>query len=674
MPSRKLQSAHLLLASSALVLLAGLASSLFALPAGLPWLRLVIGLAVYLLPGSLLFALFPARDDWDLIDLLGYGFAYSTAFITILGLLTRSFAWHIDVVEFIWYALAIAGMAALLAKLFLQPSAAPLRLPRWQGATVALLLIVLLQAGLYVHGSMFKVDAPGDQDRHQAVVNGFLRDEPLGWQEPYYETGATIADRMYLTYWVLAQALVVKISGLPIFLARYLINSFALSLAVASMYIFARNLGQKRTAALFIVILGLLAYSLVAQASHQAGWVFLSQSFLMDKQLATFLLAPVAISSAYLCVTSRKGSSYLAFACSFFATVCVHPLLGALAFVIIALWAGIQFLAEPSTRKHCVAVAAIASLVLAPAILIRLSTLETSIYSFDTSSVRVDGAKIRVFEANNPLDGDNPFYTIRPRIAGDLTYILLLVLPFAILMRWRDPRSKLMLAFAIAVAIALLPYTAWIYGRLLSVNHIIRILWLMPYGYMLGFAAASAWHFLSQRLPTSSALRSEWMLVAVALVALPLTARSSHLLDFRRDIADTPRTGHELYAIASYLNNHHQERFWVAASRETRSTVIIIDWKAIGLSRFTAERMSYYSRMPLEQAQRQLSDNLKLFRPETPVEEKLAIVERYGIDYLLFPPGYAWVVDGLYQLDKQRFELVFSGEFLRMVKVHAPAG
>ena len=56
------------------------------------------------------------------------------------------------------------------------------------------------------------------------------------------------------------------------------------------------------------------------------------------------------------------------------------------------------------------------------------------------------------------------------------------------------------------------------------------------------------------------------------------------------------------------------------------------------------------------------------------MEEKLSIIDRYSIAYLLFPKGYAWMVDALYQTDKERFELVYSGETMRLVRVHGISG
>ncbi len=656
---------------SAFILFAGIAISLTGAGQVSPWLRVIVGLLVFILPGGYLFALVPVRDSWDIIDFMGYGFAFSIALITILGLVKRTLSLSIDAVELIWYVLAILGFAAVFYKSRTLP-----RLNRQvSGPIVALLMIILIQLALYAHSSILAAPMTDDQNRHHAVVNGFLRDEPLGWSEPYYETGNRIADRMYLTYWVLAQALVVEISDVPILLARYLINPFVMIMAVSGMYVFSRNLGHNRQASLTYIILGLLAYSLVMQFGPQPGSQFFVRS-LLDKVVAAFALAPIAISSAYLCAKPGNGRAFFAFALSFAAASSVHSIAGGFAACIIGIWCMVRWITERGGRKNTLQIGLLTLLLFSPAVLVRLTTTETTIYNFGDAT-DATGAKVLIFDAINPLDNGNRFYAIHPMLAGYLTYALVALTLVGALARRQDSRAKLMLAYALAIGVGLLPYTAWIYGRLVSVEHVVRVLWLMPYGYMLGFAIETIWAHVSRYLPRGlrliDALGQDRLLTALLIMALPITTHflgSNHRVDFSRDIGEPMLGDVELLDIAEYIDAQHDERVWVAASPESRNRAITLTWHVIGLSRYSAERMSYYSNMSLEQAEMQREANFRLYKADVPVEDKLAIVDRYGIDYLLFPKGYAWMVDALYQIDKQRFELVYSGETLRLVRVH----
>lgn len=656
---------------SGLALLAGILVSLSGADQISPWLRVIVGLLVFMMPGCYLFALIPVRDSWDIIDVAGYGFAYSVALITVLGLITRTVSLSIESVEFIWYLLSALGFASVTYKWRQAP---PIKM-RLRAPVAVMLAIVIVQLALYMHSSILATPTTDDQNRHHAAVNGFLRDEPLGWSEPYYETGNRIADRMYMTYWVLAQALVVEISGVPILLTRFLINPFVVLMAVAGMYVFARNLAHRRPTALVYVVLGLLAYGLVTDMGPQPGSQFFVRA-LLDKVVAAFALAPIAISSAYLCAVSGRRRAWMGFALSFFAASSAHAIPGGFAVCIIGIWCGIRLVSDRPGRTNAFAIGILTLLLFLPAVFVRLSTAEKTIYTFE-GVTNSSPNKMFIYDVINPLDNGNRFYAINALTAGHLTYVLAIAMLMAILARRPDPRSKLMLAYVVAVGIGLIPYTAWLYGRLVSFDHVQRILWLMPYGYMLGFVIVAGWAVISRRAPRANARldrvgrdRTLGVLCAIALLLTALLLQRNSRVDFGRDISDVTSGEIDWLEIAQIIDARHDERVWIAASPESRNRAITLHWKVIGLSRYSAERMSYYSNMSLEQAQAQRTDNFRLFDGAVPVEVKLEIVDRYGLDYLVFPAGYAWMVDALYQTDKQRFELVYSGETLRLVRVH----
>ena len=93
------------------------------------WPRVIAGLLVFLLPGCLVYILAPTRENSDLGDIIGHGFAYSMALITILGLITRTLALSIEIVEVSWYMLTLLGFIVvcfrikpwLSIKLYLTP-------------------------------------------------------------------------------------------------------------------------------------------------------------------------------------------------------------------------------------------------------------------------------------------------------------------------------------------------------------------------------------------------------------------------------------------------------------------------------------------------------------------------------------------------------------------------
>lgn len=668
--NRTIHLPHLYLLASALILIAGIALSLGDFASVSPWPRIIVGLLVFLLPGGYLFVLIPPRDSWDLIDVIGFGFAFSIALITVLGFITRTLALSIDTVEFIWYLLAILGFAATALRTRSMQS----RPKRFNAPALILLTIVVLQAALYTRVSLFAAPSKGDRDRHHAETNSFLGDEALGWTEPYFDTGNVIADRMYLTYWTLAKALIVEISGVPILISRYFIQPYVLIVAVAAMYVFARNLGHRRRTSLTIVILGLFAFSLLVGNRDQPATHFLGE-LILDKAVVGFALAPVAISSAFLCFRSGRRRAYAGFTISMFATTCVHSLVAGFAVGIIGIWCLIQLVADKDRRRRTFLIGALTLAVFSPAIVLRATTGDSTIYNFGTSTTKISTNKILVLDWVNPLDAQNRAYAINPVTAGGLTYLLLPLTLLAIGIRRADDRGKFLAAHALAAAIGLIPIAASVYGHLVSVNHIIRVLWLVPYGYMLYyvlFACLTGLRCMVRRIDTIVAgIDKNRCLIAMSIVALSFTAffmhRNGALLSARS--FEVLRDDLESLAIAEYIEANHDDRVWVAASPRYRRRVVSISWQAISLSRYSIERMSYYSRIPAEQAALQESDNFRLYQADVSVADKLDIIERYGLDYLLFDKKYAWMIDSLYQHDKTRFELVFSGETMRLVRI-----
>ena len=642
------------------------------LQASRPWLRVIFSLLVFILPGCFIFALFPARESWDIIDIAGYGFVYSLALITILGFLTRSFSLSIDTVALAWFILASVGFAAAIKRRRSLPHGAI----RIRAPILVILAVVLCQAALYIHASIIATPSSKDQYLHHAAINGFLRDDPLGWKEPYYESGNAIADREYLTYWTLAQALVVDISHAPILRARFLISPFVVVMSVAAMYIAARNLGHSRRSSLVYVSLGLLALSFIAEHSPQAGTRFFVRPQL-DKVVAAFAIAPVAISTAYLCAVSQQRRAYFAYVCALLATCSVHAIVGGFTVAIIGLWCLVSLVAKAGGRRQVIFIGLLALLVFAPTFVLRLVTAERTIYNFDAVDDTVP-VKMIVYDAPNPLNNGERYYAISPLSAGGMTYILLPLVILCAIARRLDARSRLMLAYTIAIGIGLLPHTAWIYGRLVSFNHVMRILWLLPFGYMIGFVIETVRELLIRLRPRARlfgiSLGGAWLRAVFVLCALPATAYLLHFegrADFSRDIARAADDNIELLEIAEYIDSRHDNRVWIAATDKFRERILTMHWKVISLSRFSPERMSYYSNLPIDDMRAQTADNARLYEAQVPVEEKLAIIDRYGIDYLLFNKEYAWMVDALYQTDKQRFELVYSGATLRLVRIHS---
>ena len=646
------------LVSAGLVGLLGIGSFAADMPYGLLWMRVLFACVLFVLPGGFIFSLMPVRDSWDAIDFIGYGFAISLVLMGILGLLARTFHWTFGFIEIIWYALTVLSLLTFLFK----ARNRSVRLVKCNGASAALLAIISVQALLFAYAGLFSLTRNHDRHTYNVEVTNFLREEPLDWQEIYYDTGNTISGRLYLTYWMLAQSLIVDVSGVHILQAQFIINSAVIGLEVMAIYIFARNLGHRPKAALVIVVLGLLCYSVLTQDNPQAGAQFFRRP-IQDKLIAGFVLAPIAISTAYIWSTSRRRLAGVGFALSLLSMMFVHVMMAGFALAAIGLWCLLRIVFAKRERSNAIVIGMTAAVIFSPAILIRLNA--------DMSPYHLLSADHLIW-----VDEESGLYAIRPDVAGGLTYILLTWVVLSLMLRPFDNRSMLMLAFALAVGIGLIPYTAWIYGRLTTILHMVRVVWILPYGYMLGFVLQTGCDRLCARVPKmkSKIMRLQQDKVIIPLLSLTIILTAVLLnvqqnVTFSKDISQVIDENEELLEAADYLESNHDERVWIVGSPEYRNVIPSLSSKAITLSHFHAARMRYYSGLSPDRATTQLDDNFRFYHSSVALEEKMAILDRYGIDYLLFDPDYSDMIDRLSDFAPERFETVYIGNSVKLVKV-----
>ena len=234
-----------------------------------------------------------------------------------------------------------------------------------------------------------------------------------------------------------------------------------------------------------------------------------------------------------------------------------------------------------------------------------------------------------------------------------------------------------MLAFALTAGIGLIPYTAWIYGRLASIPHFIRVLWILPYGYMLYFVLRTVCDALCRYAPRTSGkirwLQQDKVIIPFLGLTVLLTAPllSAHRgISFSVDLSSVIDGEKGLLGVAEYIESNHDERVWILGSPEYRNAILSISSKAITLSHFDDVRMAQYASLSLEQAAMQVDDNFRFYNSYVSLEEKMAIIDKYDIDYLLFDPKYSYMMNRLFDLDTGRFELVYVQESVKLVKIN----
>lgn len=643
-----------------------LTSAFVASSPALPMIiRVTIAMLIVSIPGISMTAYLYPRQPNNILHYLGYGFAVSLVFIGVIGLLMRTFGWTINEVRIIWQVIVCISILAITLKLEALPA---LALPKLSGVSWVNLVGLVIVTLFMVYIGIYNTATAGDTGTYNVEVTNFLRTTPMDWQENYYDTGNPLTDRLAFSYWMLAQALIVDLSDLHILQSQFFINSLLMVMMVAAIYIFCRNLGCEHNTAMLIVLLQLVLYVFLLDDTDFSRSKLLNRLF-YDKTVASFIIAPIMVSTAYRALQTRHKSLYALSLLLVWSVIFVHPMIMGFVMVTLAAWLGLEFLLNSQARRWAIIAGMVLCVVFSPVILIRFTTDTSDIYDYGEEVI--DGINyITVDEASGR-------YALSQQLVGNLTYVaVVLAFGFALLGRLRTPEHRLILAYGVTVGIALVPYTAWIYGNLVSIQHMNRVVWLTPYGYILSFTLKQLWAWAG-RLNLHNMLTAPQTIRAVVVALLwisglgfmvsRITLLDQVMLPY--DYAQKVDEFKHVVEVAPYIEANHDERVMVIGDPDLRDHVLSLTYQAKTLSHFHALRMKAYSRISLEQGQQQIDDNLLFFDETVTPEQQLEIIARYDVRYILYKTERAPIIDALLAYRPEQFEQVLGFDDVALVKV-----
>lgn len=631
------------------------------------WLSVALGLIFFVLPGGLLITAAQGCRPVCIPRFISYGFTTSLVLISALGIFARTLHWTLDGILAIWVGLTVASA------LFFAHRSRGQRIigSRPSEQTLLCLLSMLAVLSLFAFSGMHHQPLNDDQHSYHAEVLGFLDGEPFDWQEIYFDSGETISARFYLSYWTLAQALISAVSGQHILQMDFVINSLLMLIALCSVHAFARDMGASSRAAWLIALLHLLCLSLMLEHIRQPGGQFYSR-ILEDKLVAGFVVAPLAISAAYRASKSFCRSRVAEFALAFLGVMFAHMMMAGFVVVAILIFGALRIIFERTGRSQAMFLIALTLLLFSPGFFLRLQLREQpSVHNYGDEGLQTN-RDVLVLNMRSPLDGSPlVLISIRPQAVGLLLMTLLaLVLPAAAL-RGPDAESWLMAALVVTAGIGLFPLTAWLYARLVSANHMMRVMWILPFGYMLAFVCRAVWSRWGAGMATSS---SRLHIGALALFGLPILSSAYFLtvqrgVDFSRDIGAVIDSRQDLIALGDFVEAHHDERVLILGNLELRHDILSSSPQVMTLSHYRVGRMMSYSSMSLEEAQRRTDDHFNFWTDEVPLGEKLAILDRYAVDYLLYAPDDAGALQPLFAIDELQLETVADWEMFALARI-----
>ncbi len=627
------------------------------------WLLVTLGMCVFILPGGLLMCAWQKRLPLDAAWFVSYGFAASLVIISGFGLLGRSLGWTMEGLLLAWALLILAGLAVFVRRARGQPLFAT----SLSASDLAILLSAGLAASLFAFSGMHHQPYEYDRHHYHVEVFSYLDGNPFDWREPFYDTG-WLADRQAISYWTLAQAMVSRLSGQHIIHMDFIVNSLLMLVAMCGAHCFARNLGRSARNAWLVVLLHLLCLSLLLSDSAQPGAHFYMY-LLTDKMVAGFALAPLALSSAYRALESPYRLGLVEFAIVFLAMFFVHVMMAGFVLVAVIFFCLARLLMRRRGQLQSARLLLLALALFSPAVYLRTQT-DTRLIIYDYGvEAQENSAKVAVIDALNPLDG-LPMYMIQPSAVGLPAYILLAAVLLAAMLRRHEAESSLLIALVMTALIALLPFTAWLYGRLLTPSHMMRVMTILPYGYMLFFVGETFSRRWGGSVPSKTRLH---MLALALLIATPLSAwhflTTQRGVDFAQDISPVIDLDKDLRALGAYIEAQHDEKVLILTHNELTRKALSASPQAQSLSWYHIGRMVLYADLSTEEVKNRFDDNKTFWSGQLHTHERMPILDRWGVNYVLYKRKLSEMMGYLLEAFPQRLELVASWPSFSLILV-----
>ncbi|MCY4466384.1 MAG: hypothetical protein OXE46_12685 [Chloroflexi bacterium] len=131
------------------------------------------------------------------------------------------------------------------------------------------------------------------------------------------------------------------------------------------------------------------------------------------------------------------------------------------------------------------------------------------------------------------------------------------------------------------------------------------------------------------------------------------------MIDSRRDWIE----------LADFLAEHHDERVVVLSSPDLRNQVLSSSALVMELSRYHAKRMMSGSGLSQSEAQERIEDHFGFWSDDYALLDKVAVLDRHGVDYLLYSSAYDEVMQPIYAVDGLLVERLFAWEMFRLARV-----
>ena len=632
-------------------------------------MRLGIALFIFIVPGALLFIVLRRADTSNikLPTLIPIGFSFSTLLIGMIGLVGRFLGFSFLQVKFIF---AFIGFIELIALTKIYPKFFHRNTGLFNSLRESINNPPLLVALFF--GVMFLVNAALffiDDWTYLAYLTDWQHSTHLNFTEVIFGTTATDPSRFWLALFPMGQALISDLSGIPgILLLGHYLEIYLVIFAILAMYHFARTVGLSRRSAGFSVLIHIALLSWIVGGAHNpvGFWFFLHMA--EDKVSATFILAPVLFSLLFNFISRPHKQTYLLVLLAGIGLTLTHPVI--LFFVVCIVFGVIvvSWLLRRITWLNVIKIIVAILIWTIPYVAVRLSN-HPSMANIPYDAEHAEGTLTVDILLNIRSDG---FYGMNPEVLMFLDanvnpdiymgYQLFRAIPIFIIIiagliglaKIKQGNMYLYILLSVTlILLSLIPYTGRFLGYLVSARMLFRASWFAPLG--LGvvavlkvcsdFIASSISHmskdpnyrWLQKSLTGIYSRLPMWGFTFFVVVGLasPSTWR---VIDHAPILIPEWRFHRQLAEVGDYISKNNSKEVTVITLNDTDNYLPGISAKAIPVS-FREEGddfvIKYFFTSRELEERRYESDIVQSLNPFIPVCDRLAIIKKYQVKYIL---------------------------------------
>jgi hypothetical protein len=470
----------------------------------------------------------------------------------------------------------------------------------------------------------------------------------------------------------MGQALLSDLSGVPgILLLGHYLEIFLVIFAILAMYHFARTIGLSRRSAGFSALIQIALLGWIVGGAHNpvGFWFFLDMA--EDKVSAAFILAPVFFSLLITYIDKPQKQNYWLVLLAGISLTLTHPV--TLLYVIFIGFGlvAVSWLMRRMTWLNVIKVIVAILIWTVPYVIVRFSNHPSiagipydAAHAKDTLTVdillniRSDG-----FYGMSPgvlmfLDANvNPDIFMGYQLFRSIPIFIIIIAGLIGLANIKQGNMYLYILVSVTIVLlALIPYTGWLLGYIVSARMLFRASWFAPLGLGVIAILKVCSDFIIKRISLISksnnhhllekALRMfySWlpMLGFTFFVLMSLASPSTWRVvnhapilipkwDFYRQLAD----------VGDYISRNNSKKVTVITLNDTDNFLPGISAKATPISfreeaKFEVEY--FFTDQELEERKNE-SDIIQSLDPSIPLDDRLLIIKKYKVKYIL---GDTW--------------------------------